>query len=68
MAHLVLPDTQNRPFAKPKEPFFANTPERKNLYLCRQKIYDKTNFHNADSGAWFLFDTNANLCLWKISY
>jgi hypothetical protein len=24
MAHLVLPNTQSQPFAKPKEPFFAH--------------------------------------------
>ena len=32
MAHLVLPDTQARPFAKPKEPFFANAPSEINKF------------------------------------
>lgn len=27
MAHLVLPDTQADPLAKPKEPFFATAPK-----------------------------------------
>jgi len=48
MAHLVLPDTQSRPFAKPKEPFFATAPENK-YYICQ---YLTSQYKNDEKPIW----------------
>ena len=64
MAHWVLPDTQANASQNQKSHFFPTHPNKKNVYLCRQKINDKTDLHITHSIAWFLFDTNADQCLW----
>jgi hypothetical protein len=45
MAHWVLPDTQANASQNQKSHFFPTHPNKKNVYLCRQKINDKTDLH-----------------------